>query len=152
MVEMVVVVAIVAAFTAACVALSQGARLLGTRSATQQFDAALAYATAFARASGTGATLLFEQRTGAGGARVPGFVLRAGTLAPMSSAADVAETKLGSPPFSIVLDAAGHAIGCPAGEGAMTLTFTDSRASDTRTIACSAAVAGAPDAIGTVPP
>jgi hypothetical protein len=126
-------------------------RVFGTQSATQQFDAALAYAQAYARGSGNGATLVFRKRAAADGTALPGFELRAGTLAPMPVDANVTEAKLGAPPFTISLDGAGHASACPPGEDAVTLAFSDSRATAVRTIPCNAPQAGPPDPIATMP-
>jgi hypothetical protein len=80
-------------------------------------------------------------------------------MAPMTSSGDVREAKLGSVPFTIFLDSAGHAAGmsgavspgtalagdpgCPAGEVSLTLTFDDPRTSTTRSIPCGSPVAGA---------
>ncbi len=166
LVEVVIVTAIIVLIAATSLGLSQGARTYGMRSATGQFDAALGYAQALAASSGNGATLKFTAP-----ASGPGFVLtvysgrpnalgamRLARMAPVTSTGGVREAKLGAVPFTIFLDSAGHASGmagtltasavlandpgCPPGEGSVVLTFSDPRATDTRTIACNAAVAG----------
>jgi hypothetical protein len=181
LVELVIAAAIVVLITLATVRISQGARAYGTRSATSQFDAALAYAQALASTSGNGATLVFDRRLDGAGSAVPGFVLiiyagrptasgalRRAPMAPLISSGDVREAKLGGVPFTVFLNSAGHASGmtgtvtgavvlrsdpgCPSGETRVVLTFSDPRTSDTRTIACNTAVAGAPVTIGTVAP
>lgn len=181
LVELVIVAAIVAFAAIAFWGMSQGARAFGMRSATDTFDAALAYAQALAADSGNGATLVFEQRRSMDGSALPGFVLTiysgrptgAGTFqkapgAPIESIANASEAKLGAVPFTIFLNGAGHASGmtgtvntasviandpgCPAGETSVVLTFSDSRSSGTRSIPCNSVANGAPVAIGTVAP
>lgn len=146
------------------------------RSAASQFDAALAYARAVAATSGNGATLVFDRRTAADGTALPGFkltvysgrptssgALRSSSLPPVESVADVSEARLGGVPFSIFLNGAGHASGmrgiapvegaaasdpgCPSGESAISLTFSDARASGVRTLACNAPMSGLPVAV-----
>ena len=181
LVEVVIVVAILALIAAASWSLYQGGRAFGTRSAAAQFDAALAYAQALAANSGNGATMVFAQLRSTDGSAEPGFVLitysgrptSAGALvraplAPMTSIGDVREAKLGGVPFTIFLNGAGHASGmsgtvntgtiiasdpgCPAGETSVVLAFSDSRETDTRTIACKTIVSGSPIALGTAAP
>lgn len=181
LVELLVATAIAVIVMVACFALAQGSRALGTQSAVQQFDAAFAYAQSLASTSGNGATIVFEQRTAPDGTALGGFTLvvysgrptsssaiTASSLAPLNSTGDVAESVLGSPPFSVFLNSAGHASassgavapgtaiasdpGCPSGESSVTLTFSDSRTSAARSIPCNTAVAGAPVVVGTVPP
>jgi type II secretory pathway pseudopilin PulG len=181
LVELLVAAAIAVLIAAAFWSLSQGARAFGVRSATTQFDAALAYAQTLAANSGNGATMVFERRVSADRSTVPGFVLtvysgrptsagalRPSSLAPITSNGDISEAKLGSVPFTIFLNSAGHASGmraavmtgtviatdpgCPAGENSVTLTLSDPRTSDTRAIPCNGAVAGSPVSIGTVAP
>ena len=135
------------------------------RSATSQFDAALAYARALAATSGNGATLVFERRTGADGTVLRGFkmvvysgrpawagAMQTSLLPPVESGAQVTEARLGGVPFAVFLDGAGHASamageveqsgvlasdpGCPSGESRLVLTFADPRGSDIRTLAC----------------
>jgi hypothetical protein len=151
------------------------------RSSVDQFDGALAYARALAANSGNGATMVFERRTASDWSDAPGFILTIYSGRPTSAAAlartalppivsigDVDEAKLGGVPFTLFLNSAGHASamrgavlpgtilagdpGCPSGESGIVLTFSDGRASDTRTIPCNSAVGGAPDGAGTIPP
>ncbi len=141
------------------------------RSAATQFDAAIAYAQSLAATSGNGATLVFDRRTGADGAVLPGFTMtvyagrptaagaiRNAPMPPVPSSATISEAKVGSVPFTVFLDGAGHASvtagaasvrtvldrdpGCPAGEDAVTLTLQDPRSAAVRTLACNAPVAG----------
>jgi type II secretory pathway pseudopilin PulG len=171
--EVVLAAAIALTIAAAFFSLARGSRALGMRSALSQFDAALAYARALAAASGNGATLVFQRRTSADGTALPGFklivysgrpayagALRSSSLPPIESGADVAETRLGSVPFTIFLNGAGHASamsgavstgaepasdpGCPAGESSVVLTFSDAHGSQLRSLPCDAAVGGTP--------
>jgi prepilin-type N-terminal cleavage/methylation domain-containing protein len=176
--EVVIVCAIVVLFAAAALGLANGARAFGMRSATNQFDAALAYAQSLAATSGNGATIAFDKNIAAGGSVLPGFelivysgrpsaagALANSSLAPMRSAATISEAKLGGVPFTIFLNSAAHASGmsgtvttatvlasdpgCPPGESSVVLTFSDARSSDTRTIPCNLPVAGTPAPLGT---
>ncbi|HLI94990.1 MAG TPA: hypothetical protein VKT72_02765 [Candidatus Baltobacteraceae bacterium] len=176
LVEVVIVAAIVVLIAAASLWLAQGARAYGMRSATRQFDAVLGYAQALAATSGNGATLVFTSPASGDGfvltvysgrPDAPGAIHLA-PMAPLTSAGNVREAKLGAVPFTIFLNGAGHASGtaeavtprtvltsdpgCPPGESSIVLTFSDPRATDTRTITCNAAVAGAPVPVGTVNP
>jgi prepilin-type N-terminal cleavage/methylation domain-containing protein len=180
LVELVVVVAITVVVATALVSLTQGGRAFGKQSAVQQFDAAVAYAQSLAATSGNGATMVFAQNTSADGTVLPGFRLTiysgrptsatavsASSLAPITTIGDASEAVLGSPPFSIFLNSAGHASaakgtvapgsvittepGCPTGEQNVTLTFSDPQGDVARSIPCNAAIAGAPVTIGSVP-
>lgn len=176
LIELVIATAIMAVVAVAAVALCQGVRAFGKRSAAVQFDAVLAYAQALASTSGNGATLVFEKRpedTGfvltvySGRPTAPGAMHRTPS-APMTSNGEVREAALGGVPFTIFLNSAGHASGmtgtvttgtvlagdpgCPSGESSVVLTFSDPRAAETRSIACTAAVAGTPVVIGTAMP
>lgn len=164
---MTVAAAITILAAAALLSMSCGTRLFAARSAVQQFDAALAYAQALASAGGDGATIVFSQRKTGDGAVTDGFVLtvysgrptsanalQPASIPPLISVGDVAESKLGAPPFSVFLNASGHAgaargavsagsvlasdPGCPPGEAGVTLVFRDPRAAVTRSIACNA--------------
>jgi type II secretory pathway pseudopilin PulG len=176
LIEVVVAVAIVVLVAAAGLALAQGSRGFATRSAAAQFDAALAYAQSLAANSGNGATLVFTAASGGGGFDLTIFSGRpsgAGTLqqaptAPIHAEATVSEAKLGGVPFTIFLNSAGHASamsgavttasvvasdpGCPSGESAVVLSFSDSHTTDTRSVPCNTAVAGSPVTVGTVAP
>lgn len=172
LIELVIAAAIAVLIAAAFWALPQGARSFGAASAASQFDSAIAYAQALAATSGNGATIVFDRRLPEAGSPLGGFTLTvysgrptaAGALkrapmAPMTSTGDVQEAKLGSVPFTIFFDSAGHAggmsgavspgtalardPGCPAGETSLTLTFADPRTSSTRSVACGTPVAGA---------
>lgn len=174
--EVVIVLAIAVLLAAAGLALAKGSRPFAMRSAVSQFDGTLAYARALAADSGNGATLVF--RPGSAGS---GFMLivyagrptslsamHQAPLAPVLATGDVSEAKLGRVPFTIFLDSAGHAgamngavspgtaiasdPGCPSGESAVVLTFSDARSSGVRTIACNTAVSGVPVSIPPVAP
>jgi len=147
--------------------LAQGTRPFGMRSATAEFDAAVAYARTLAGSSGNGATLVFTT------ARTRGFVMRlysgrpvsAGAMTPaamppMSASGDIAEATLGPAPFSLFFDSSGHVTGvagavtpssqigfeppCPGGGQAMAFTFGPGRAVENRTLACRQEAAGVP--------
>ena len=157
--------------TALAVVLAQGARPFAMRSATAQFDAAVAYARSLAASSGNGATIVFTLRKDAQATQLPGFSaavfsgrpnsagpIKPAQVPPFTSTADIGERTLGPPPFSIFLNGAGYATGtagavttssllpsepsCPGGGTFMTFRFSDPRASDTRTLPCSRIVAG----------
>lgn len=173
--EVLLACAVLSVIAIAGMALAQGSRAGSRRSAVAQFDAELAYAESLAANSGNGATLVFTP-----GTTGDGFVLTVYSGRPTSAGAmqqaslalihggAITEAKLSGIPFSVFLDGAGHASarsgsvspgtivasdpGCPLGEPAIALRFSDSRGSDTRTIPCNAAIAGAPAAIGTVSP
>ncbi len=173
LIEVLIVAAIVIT-VAVFVAAAQIARPFGMRSAVSQFDAAVAYARSLAAGSGNGATIVFTARTDGQGAALPGFIAqvysgRPNSLGPVakvsngtfSSSGDITESTLGKPPFSLFFNGAGHASGitgavttstdvnaeppCPSGRG-MSFRFTDPRATDTRTLACTEPVAGPPAA------
>jgi prepilin-type N-terminal cleavage/methylation domain-containing protein len=176
LIELVISTAIAVTFAVAALWLTQGGRAFGMRSATAQFDAALAYAQALAASSGNGATLVFDRtplRSGfvltiySGRPNAAGALRRA-PIAPLLSQAGAREAELGGVPFTVFLNSAGHASGmsgavtastllardpgCPSGESSIVLTLSDPRASDTRSIACGTPVAGAPAIVGTVAP
>jgi hypothetical protein len=148
------------------------------RSAVAEFDAAIAYARAVAATSGNGATLVFNRRVDANGSVSPGFVLvmysgrptstsalQPAHTAPVQSTGGISEAKLGAVPFTIFLDGAGHVSGmsgtvapgtvlggdpgCPPGEPAFVFTFSDPRATQTRTLPCNAPSAGAASPVPT---
>lgn len=172
LIEVVVVAAIVVVIAAAFQSLWQGARAFGTRSASAQVDAALSYARALSATSGNGATLVFDRRRSSDGTVLPGFVLTVYSgrptgatalqraMPPVRSSGEVSEAKLGRVPFTIFLNGAGHAggmtgavfpgtvvasdPGCPSGETRLVVTFSDSRWSEKRTLACNLAAAGSP--------
>lgn len=177
--EVMMVTAIAVLIAVAVFAWSQGARAFAMRSAVDQFDAVLADAQATAASSGNGATLVFDKP--AGSAAGSGFTLtlysgrpsgsgamRNAGVPPLQSASAVSEARLGGVPFTIFLNAAGHASGiagavspssavtsdpgCPPGEDSIVLTFSDARSSAVRVLPCNAPVAGQPASIGTVAP
>lgn len=175
--EVVVAAAIFVVAAAAFLTLTQGGRVYSGRSSLSQFDAALAYGQALAATSGNGATLVFSAPTQVGAAfdltvysgRPTGAsALRQGSLPMLHLPGSIFEAGLGGVPFTIFLNSAGHASGsrgavspgsviardpgCPAGERAIALTFSDSHGSRMRTIPCNTALAGVPLAIGTVAP
>lgn len=174
--EVLLACAVLSVIAIAGMALAQGSRAGSRRSAVAQFDAELAYAESLAANSGNGATLVFTPgTTGDGfvltvysGRPTSAGAMQQSSLAPIHGGGTITEAKLGGIPFSVFLDGAGHASarsgsvspgtivasdpGCPLGEPAIALRFSDSRGSDTRTIPCNAAIAGAPAAIGTVSP
>lgn len=160
LIEVTISAAIAILMAAAFFQMARGARPPAESSAAETFDAAIAYAKSVASTSGSGATLVFEPRSPA-----PGFTMRiysgrpnaANALSavpapPVSSAADVSEAVLGRPPFTIFFDGSGRASGqsgavapgssqaadpgCPAGESALTLTFTDARSPLVRALPC----------------
>ncbi len=156
--ELVVAVAIAVLAAVAFVALNQGERPYAARSSMQQFDAVLAYADTLAATSGNGATMVFSPSgdgfvlTVYSGRPTSATALSEAHLAPLHAVGTVSEAKLGTVPFSVFLNGAGHASasstavapgsiiasdpGCPAGETSVTLTFTDPRESVTRWIPC----------------
>lgn len=168
--EVTVAAAIVVVTTVCAIALSRGWRLYGVDSSVRVFDASLAYARALAGTSGNGATLVFAN--GAlrvySGRPTSSSGLSVSSIAPVTLEADVRERVIGSPPFTVFLDSAGHASamrgivlpgsliasdpGCPAGETSVALSFADSASTAAREFPCNAVAAGSPDAVGTVPP
>lgn len=141
---------------------------------TSDYDAALSTARALATTSSNGATLAFAPIAGRSGFALRVYAgrpsgsntVQATTAMPVPSDAGISEKTLGSPPFAIFFGASGHVSGkgsypliaangnatfapiatepaCPA--GGFVLTFSaPSGASATRTLACTASVAGAP--------
>ena len=175
LIELLVTVAIVITMTALAAALSLGALPFAMRSAVDEFDTQIDYARSLAATSGNGATIVFEPRRDAQGAVLPGFrarvyagrpnsagALKVAPIPAIDSSGDISEASLGSPPFSIFFDSAGHASGmsgavttgsllasdpgCPGGESQMTFIFRDPRATDRRLLSCLQSVAGAPSA------
>jgi len=151
LIEVLLVAAIVAMVSAVAL-LSSGSRFFETRSAATIFDALFAHARAIASTAGGTATLAFAPAPGGSGTLV--------SLAPPVAAppetlrADVSEPTLGRPPFSIVIDAYGHATApspCPA-TGGYALAFTAGQASEVRLLPCSVTAAGSPEPVGTMPP
>lgn len=131
--------------------MSFGNRAFETRSAATIFDAQLAHARAIASTAGGTATLSFAVAPGGSGTVVS---IAPADAPPEILRADVSEAALGKPPFSISLDAYGHAVApqpCPAA-GGYALTFSAGAASESRFLPCLAAVAGPPEPVGTVPP
>jgi len=178
LVELAIVVAI-----ASMVLLSGGALWMGRRAdalgtSVQLFDGVLHHAQALAAASGNGATIVVAPRADgatlyvyAGRPNVPGSMAEQGP--PVDIEAGVREPVLGSPPFSVFLNSAGHATGlaaypdyssgsavfapvaaepaCP-GSGGYTLVFSSGGASESRSLACSVSAPGAPDPVSSPPP
>lgn len=153
LIEVLIVVAVIVIVSAIAWGVSSGDRAFAAQSAATIFDAQLAHARAIAASSGSAATLVFTPASPGPGAvislapdpdGVPAETLRA----------DVSEASLGSPPFSLAIDAVGHATAsqpCPAA-GGYTLNFSAGPASASRFLPCPVVVAGPPEPPGTVPP
>ena len=128
-----------------------GARLFETRSSAIIFDALLAHAKTLASSSGGSATLSFQPTPAGDGTIV---ALTPPDVPPETLRAAVSEPSLGKPPFSISVDAYGHAVApspCPAPSGYV-LTFTAGPASESRLLPCFLDVAGSPEPRPTMPP
>ena len=112
--EAVIVAAIVATVAAFFFTSPLSSQPAAAHAAVAQFDAALAYARAYASAHGS-ATLAFTAQNGRVTVTVQG-------APPFVIDASVRDKTAGPPPFAIVLDGAGHAsgAGCPAGGWALT--------------------------------
>jgi hypothetical protein len=145
-------VAAIVVMVSAVAFLSSGARFFETRSAATIFDAQFAHARVIAATAGGTATLTFAPAPGGSGTLV--------SLAPPADAppepiqADVSEPALGRPPFSIAIDAYGHATApapCPV-TGGYALTFMAGPASEVRVLPCPVTAAGSPEPVGTMPP
>ena len=151
LIEMLLVVAIVAMVSAVAF-LSSGNRLFETRSAATIFDALFAHARAVAATNGGTATLTFAPAPSGSGAVVSLVPLV--DVPPQTLRADVSEAALGRPPFSISVDAYGHATApgpCPAA-GGYSLTFKAGAASEVRLLPCPVSAAGSPEPVGSMPP
>jgi len=179
--DVAVACAVVAILAVAAVAIGQAIRPSALRAALDGYDASLAAARALASSGGDGATLVFTPRFGPAGARLPGFLLRVyagrpndparmhfGSSLPVIARADVTSPSLGTPPFSIFVNASGHASGRagypalaadgtprfstitrePPCAGEIVLRFRTPTAEETRMIACSGSLA---DAVGSTP-
>jgi prepilin-type N-terminal cleavage/methylation domain-containing protein len=130
---------------------SFGNRAFETRSAATIFDAQLAHAAAIASTSGGTATLSFAIAPSGSGTVVS---IAPPDAPPETLRADVSEPVLGKPPFTISVDAYGHAVAplpCPPA-GGYTLTFSAGPASESRSLPCPATAIGSPESVGTVPP
>jgi|GEM_PF-5016188 len=148
---MLLVVAIIAMVSAVAF-LSSGGRFFETRSAATIFDAQFAHARAIAATAGGTATLTFAPAPGGSGTLVS--LAPPADVPPEPLRADVSEAALGRPPFSISVDAYGHATApspCPAA-GGYALTFTAGPASEVRVVPCPVTAAGSPEPVGTMPP
>ena len=153
LIEVLLVAAIVVIVSAIAWGFTSGDREFATQSAATIFDAQLAHARALAATSGGAVTLVFTPASPG-----PGVVL---SLAPDSDGvppetlrADLSEPTLGQPPFSLAIDAAGHATAsqpCPPA-GGYTLNFLAGAASASRFLPCPVVAAGPPEPPGTVPP
>jgi hypothetical protein len=146
LIEVLLVTAIAWGFTS-------GDRAFATRSAATIFDAELAHARAIASTSGSPATLVFTPASPG-----PGVVLSLEPgpdgVPPETLRADVSEVSLGTPPFSLAIDATGHATTsqpCPAA-GGFTLTFVAVPACREPHSALPGGRRGPPEPPGTVPP
>jgi prepilin-type N-terminal cleavage/methylation domain-containing protein len=164
LVEVLVVSAIALTLVGFGAALTRASHPFAMRSASVQFDAAIAYARSLAATSGNGATIVFLPRTDAAGIALPGFTarvyvgrpdavgpIRAAEIPPLQADGSITEASLGVPPFSVFIDSAGHASGmtgtvttatylagdpgCP-GSGTMAFRLSGTRASATRTLPC----------------
>ncbi len=148
----VLLVAAILAMVSAIAFFSAGSRLFETRSAATIFDAQLAHARAIAATNGGTATLSFARAPGGGGTVVS--LTPAGEVPPQALRADISEAALGRPPFSIAVDAYGHATSpspCPSA-GGYGLTFAAGPVSETRFLPCPVVAVGSPEPVGTVPP
>ena len=131
--------------------LSLSSRLFETRSSATVLDELLAHARTLAETNGGVATLSFSPTTSGSGAVV---TLSPPDVPPETLHADVSEPALGQPPFSISIDAYGHALApqpCPAA-GGFTLTLAAGPASERRFLPCPVEAAGSPEPPGTPPP
>lgn len=126
--EAVIVAAIVATVAAFFFSTSLSSQPAAEHSAVAQFDAALAYARAAASASGS-ATMTFAPQNA-------GTEISVGGAPPFEIDASVRDKTLGPPPFSLVLNAAGHAsgAGCPA--VGWELTIQSGAKAAVRSLAC----------------
>jgi hypothetical protein len=126
-------------------------RLFETRSSVTVFDELLAHARTLASANGGVATISFATSPSGSGTVV---ALSPPDIPPETLRADVSEATLGMPPFTISVDAYGHALApepCPAA-GGFTLTLSAGPASETRFLPCPVEAAGSPEPPGTPPP
>ncbi|HEV2262867.1 MAG TPA: type II secretion system protein [Candidatus Rubrimentiphilum sp.] len=151
LIEVLLVTAIVVIVTATAWGLSASDRSFAVTSATTIFDAELAHAQTLA-ANGADITLDFAPAVSGSGV-VLTLSPQPVDVPPVTLAADVSETSLGSPPFAIAVDAYGHAVSpqpCPA-PGGYTLTFIAGGASAVRVLPCPAVAAGTPQTPAPVP-
>jgi prepilin-type N-terminal cleavage/methylation domain-containing protein len=131
--------------------LTFGNRAFETRSSATIFDALLAHARTIASAAGGEAALNFAIPASGSGTVVS---ISPADAPPETLRADVSEAVLGKPPFTISVDAYGHAVApapCPPA-GGYTLTFSAGAASEERVLPCPPSVAGSPEPVGTMPP
>lgn len=150
LIETLLVVGIIVIISASGWGFAWNNRAFALKSATTIFDAELADARAVAASNEGAATLVFAPA--ASGVQL--HVEPEAAVAPQTLPADVSEAVLGSPPFSITVDAWGHATGlqpCPSG-GAFVLTFAAGGSQDSRLLPCPAVAAGPPQPAGTMPP
>ena len=153
LIEVLLVTAIVVVVSAIAWGFTSGDRAFATQSAATIFDARLAHARAIAATSGGAATLVFTPASPGPGA-VVSLAPESDGVPPETLRADVSEASLGPPPFSLAIDAAGHATAsqpCPPA-GGYTLNFAAGAASESRFLPCPVVVAGPPESPGTVPP
>lgn len=160
LIEVTISAAIAILMAAAFFQMARGSRPLAASSAAAAFDAAIAFAKSIAATSGNGATLVFEPASPGPGYTVriysgrpdTGNALTPVSVPPISSQANVSEAVLGAPPFTVFLDGSGYASGqtgavapgssqaadpgCPVGESALTLTFSDARSPLVRALPC----------------
>ena len=150
LIEMLLVVAILAMISGVAF-LAASSRLFETQSAATVFDSLLAHAKTLASTNGGTATLAFSPAAIGDGTVV---ALSPPDVPPETLRASVSEPVLGKPPFTITVDAYGHAVApqpCPAAGGYL-LAFTAGPASESRLVPCVLDVAGSPEPRQTMPP
>jgi prepilin-type N-terminal cleavage/methylation domain-containing protein len=164
LIELLIVSAIVIVLALAAVGYAGSTRPFAMRSATAEFDAVYAQAHAVAATSANGATLVFLPQVGAPGVTMTLYTGRPDGR-PMSRfdpphvlAAEVRETSLGKPPFSIFVSSVGYVTGtadhpenpsepsswlvaaepaCPGGASrSMMLTFSVGLVTSERRLSC----------------
>lgn len=151
LIETLLVTAIVVIVSAAAWGLTASDRSFAVGSAVTLFDAELAHAQALA-ADGSPIALNFAPAVSRAGVMLT-LSAQPADVPPVTLSADLSEATLGAPPFSIAVDAYGHAVAplpCPAA-GGFALRFVAGAVSATRFLPCPAAAAGSPQTPAPMP-